>query len=128
MEEIVNKGYLRVYRPDRACYVYQYKGSLYWIADKEFAFEEDGTTYIQYHLWTTQIDKLPQKRLKNKWYWDNIGGNFEDYEIRDNFGKYRVMRREIPLQYSITSIETGYYVDGEWKWKGFFRPIYYLSE
>lgn len=92
LEEIVQHGYLRVYRPDRACYVYQYKGYLYWLADKGFAFEEDGTTYIQYHLWTTQIEKLPHKRLKNKWYWDNIGGFFEKYEItkRMNCGRYRV--------------------------------------
>ena len=126
LEEIVNKGYLRVYRPDRACYVYQYKGSLYWIADKEFAFEEDGTTYMQYHLWTTQIDKLPQKRLKNKWYWDNIGGYFEKYEItgRINCGRYRVSKRKLPTEYAITSIVTGYYKNGKWIWKEFFRPVY----
>ena len=124
----ISQGTLRLYRPEDHCWVYQYDNSLYWVADQEYYFEPDGSTYIQYQLWTTQPEKLPQNRIDNGWYWDNIGGNFEDYEIRDNFGKYRVMRREIPLQYSITSIETGYYVDGEWKWKGFFRPIYYLSE
>ena len=126
LEEIVNKGDLRVYRPDCACYVYQYRGSLYWIADKGFAFEDDGTTYMQYHLWTTQIDKLPRKRLKNKWYWDNIGGYFEKHEItsRINCGRYRVSKRKLPTEYAITSIVTGYYKNGKWIWKEFFRPVY----
>ena len=126
LEEIVNKGYLRVYRPDRACYVYQYKGYLYWLADKGFHFENNGKTYMQYQLWTTQIDKLPQKRLKNHWYWDNIGGYFEKHEITDTMdcGRYRVCKRKLPTDYSITSIVTGYYKNGKWIWKNYFRPVY----
>ena len=126
LEEFVKRGYLRVYRPDRGCYVYQYKGCLYWIADSSFNFESDGTTYIQYQLWTTQIDKLPQKRLKDKWYWDNIGGFFEKHEITDkmNCGRYRVCKRKLPEEYSITSIVTGYYKNGKWVWRNYFRPVY----
>ena len=126
LETIVNNGYLRVYRPDYTCYVYQYKGYLYWIVDKGFLFEEDGTTYIQYHLWTTQIEKLPQKRLKNKWYYDNIGGYFEKYEITGsiNCGRYRVSKRKLPTEYAVTSITTGYYKNRKWVWKEFFRPVY----
>ena len=126
LEEIGNKGYLRVYRPDRACYVYQYKGYLYWLADKGFHFENNGKTYMQYQLWTTQIEKLPQKRLKNHWYWDNIGGYFEKYEVTDTMdcGRYRVCKRKLPEEYSITSIVTGYYKNGKWIWKNYFRPVY----
>ncbi len=126
LEEIVNNGYLRVYRPDRACYVYQHKGYLYWIADTAFAFEEDGATYIQYHLWTTQTEKLPDKRLKNQWYWDNIGGFFEKHEITKqiNCGRYRVSRRKLPDAYSVTSVLTGYHKNGKWVWRNYFRPVY----
>lgn len=126
LEEIVTKGHLRVYRPDRSCYVYQYKRHLYWIVDEGFDFEEDGTTYIQYHLWTTQVDKLPQKRLKNNWFWDNIGGYFEKHEItnRINCGRYRVCKRKLPEEYAITSIATGYYKKGEWVCRNYFRPVY----
>lgn len=126
LEEIVKNGYLRVYRPDRSCYVYQYKGHLYWIADKTFDFESDGTTYIQYQLWTTQQEKLPQKRLQNQWYWDNIGGYFEKYEITDhlNCGRYRVCKRKLPEQYAVTSVVTGYYKWGKWIWRSYFRPVY----
>jgi hypothetical protein len=75
-------------------------------------------------MWTTQIQNLPEKRLAHHNYWDNIGGFFEDYELEGDFGDYRVMKREIPTAYSVTSIVTGYYKNGEWIWKNYFRPIY----
>lgn len=75
-------------------------------------------------MWTTQIQNLPEKRLENHHYWDNIGGYFEKYELEGDFGDYRVMKREIPTDYSVTSIVTGYYKNGEWIWKSYFRPIY----
>lgn len=124
IENIVNNGYLRVYRPDFNCWVYQYDGSLYWIVDQNFYFEEDGSTYIQYQLHTTQIENLPVHRLENEWFWDNIGGDFEKYEIHGDFGKYRVMKRDLPTEYSITSIVTGYYTEGSWVWQEYFRPVY----
>ena len=122
--DFIQKGVLRVYRPDFHCWVYQYEGSLYWIVDQGFNFEEDDSTYIQYQLWTTQTEKLPQERLDNNWLWDNIGGNFEEYEVQGDFGEYRVMRRELPTEYAITAIVTGYHKDGKWIWRNYFRPIY----
>lgn len=124
LKDIVENGTLRAYRPDYHCWVYQKDWSLYWVVDQEFNFEDDGTTYIQYQLYTTQKDRLPQKRIDKGWFWDNIGGRFEDYEVQGDFGEYRVMKRELPKEYSITSIVTGYYKDGEWIWKNYFRPIY----
>ena len=124
LEEIVNNGILRVYRPDYHCWVYQMDHDLYWIADMEFDFEDDHTTYIQYQLWTTQTDRLPEKRIYDGHLWDNIGGCFEEYELAGDYGAYRVMKRELPTEYSITSIETGYYINGEWVWREYFRPFY----
>ena len=123
LDEIVRNGTFRLYRPDYHCWVYQKDWSLYWIVDENFTFEEDGSTYIQYQLWTTQTDRLPQKRLENNWLWDNIGGCFEDYEVQGDFGDCRVMRRDIPTAYPLTAIETGYYKDGAWIWKHYFRPV-----
>ena len=122
--DFIQKGVVRVYRPDFHCWVYQYEGSLYWIVDQDFNFEEDDTTYIQYQLWTSQTENLPQKRLDNNWLWDNIGGNFEDYEVQGDFGEYRVMRRELPTEYPITAIVTGYHKNRKWIWRNYFRPIY----
>lgn len=124
LEEIVHEGILRVYRPDKHCWVYQKGNRLYWITEPGFHFEEDGTTYIQYHLWTTQKEKLPEKRLKNNNFWDNIGGYFEQYEPDGDFGEYRVSCREIPEEYSITAILTGYYKNNQWIWGEYFRPVY----
>ena len=126
LEPIVRDGILHVYCPDYSCYVYQYEEYLYWIVDKNFNFEEDGGTYLQYQLFTTQIRNLPRKRLRHNWYWDNLSGLFEDYEITDEIdcGRYRVCKRALPKDYSITSILTGYYADDMWIWKNYFRPYY----
>lgn len=124
LEPIVEQGILRVYRPDYGMYVYQYEGELYWIADESFYFEEDGTTYMEYQLRTTQIEKLPSHRLENKWYFDNIGFYLEQNELLEwNTGNYRVFKAALPTAYAISNIETGYYnyTNGEWIWVNYFR-------
>lgn len=105
--------------------VYQYQGKLYWIADSGYDFEEDGSTFIEYQLDTTQLDRLPKTRTDNGWFWDNIGADFEKYEVTSliNCGRYRVSVRDIPKEYAVTRIETGYYIDGQWIWKGVIRPL-----
>ena len=128
LETIVKHGTLRMYKPDFHCYVYQYGWSLYWITEEGFEFEKDGTTVVQYHLDSTQINRLPQERLDNKWYWDNRSGYYEDYELYGDFGEYRVMKRDLPTEYSVTSITTGYYKNGKWLWKEHFRPYYDFTE
>ena len=123
LEKIIADGVLRVYRPDFGMYVYQYDGALYWIADENYDFEEDETTYIEYQLWTTQSDRLPEHRVQ--WSFDNIGFKFEGNELLEwNTGKYRVARAELPKNYSIRMIETGYYIDSVWIWQNHFLPIY----
>ncbi len=114
-------------QPDYHCWVYQIGSELYWVVDRDFNFEEDGSTYIKYQLWTTQTDRLPASRLTNGHFWDNIGGYFEDYEIKGDFGRCRVMRREIPKEYAVTSIVTGYHKSGKWVWKSYFRPLYEIA-
>lgn len=131
LEEIVTNGYCLASCPENHIYIYQYEKKLYWIADSEFPFEGDGGTYIQYQIETTQFDKLPNYRTDNGWYWSTIGGDFESYEISSemNCGKYRVCVRDIPDEYAITQIITGYYVDDRWIWKKSLRPKFlYLKE
>jgi len=123
LREIVENGYLLVAQDH--CYVYQYNGELYWIADEDFEFEEDGSTYIQYQLWTTQTENLPESRLENGWEWDNIGFYFEENEL-EPYDKYRVAKKSLPVEYPITAIVTGYHKNGFWVWQKYFRPV--LSE
>ncbi len=125
LDRIVEEGVRLVSRPDYNCYVYQFEDKLYWIADNGFAFCDDGSTYIQYQMNTTQIDNLPQERLQNGWLWSNIGDFFESHEITNQMdcGKYRVSVRNIPREYSVTNIWTGYYND-DWVWCTHFKPNY----
>lgn len=126
LEEIINQGIVRVYRPDYGMYVYQYDNELYWIAEPEYGFVE-GNTYVQYQLDTTQIERLPKTRLENEWYCDDIGFAFSKYEINDmDTGKYRVAKREIPKEYSVRKIWTGNYITG-WIWIEEFFPYYFFE-
>lgn len=126
LEEVVENGVLRVYRPDYGMYVYQYDGELYWIAEPGYGFVDEDT-YVQYQLYTTQVANLPEIRLKNEWYWDNIGFQFTTNELKgQNFGIYRVTKKSLPEEYAITRICTGNYID-EWIWRKDFRPWYELK-
>lgn len=126
IEEIVKKGYCLASCPDDHIFIYQYNNCIYWIATNQYEFEKDGSTVIQYQLETTQYDRLPISRTENGWYWDHISDDFEKFEVTDNMncGEYRVSVREIPKQYSVVRIITGYYVNGKWVWKRYLRPCY----
>ncbi len=124
LEHIVENGVLRVYRPDYGMYVYQYEGSLYWIAESDYDFNEDRETYVQWHLETTQKDKLPEERLENQWYFDNLGFEFKEYELQLlDTEKYRVAVQSLPNKYAISQMNTGKYIE-EWIWKQDFRPFF----
>lgn len=123
LEKVVENGVLRVYRPDYGMYVYQYEGELYWIAEPDYGFM-DRDTFIEYQMNTTQVEKLPKERLVNNWFWNNIGFWFQSKELIEwNTGKYRVAKTLLPIEYSITRIWTGNYID-DWVWKTDFRPWY----
>ncbi|MGN1083442.1 MAG: hypothetical protein ACI4QX_00440 [Lachnospiraceae bacterium] len=122
LEEIVEKGVLRIYRPDFGMYVYQYEGELYWIAEKEYEYASNDV--LEYLVKTTQVANLPQNKSGNNYSFDNIGFVFISREITDwDTGKYRVAKKELPTEYSITKIETGNHME-EWIWKAVFRPWY----
>ncbi len=126
LEKIVTYGTLRVYRPDFGMYVYQYEDALYWIAEPHYGFVDEDT-YIQFEMGTTQIEKLPEDRLANNWFWSNIGFRFKSKELTEwNTGKYRVAKCELPSDYSITKIWTGNYIE-ELFWIQYFRPWYELA-
>ena len=128
LEDVVKNG---IYHggSDNHMYIFQYENKLYWIADPEYPFNDDNTL-IQYLVDTTQYSKLPTSRTDLNIYWDSIGESFEKYEVTDqiNSGDYRVAIRDIPTDYSVVSIHTGYYVDGNWVWMISFRPLHRLSD
>lgn len=125
LEDIVNSGTILVSNPEHGIYMIQNSDDLYWIADANASFMNNEKTYMQYQIETTQFEKLPLERLEGGWYWSNIGDIFENYEITHilNCGKYRVMVRKIPREYSVTQITVGYY-DDEWIWRDDIKPIF----
>lgn len=126
LEPIVENGVLRVYRPDYGMYVYQYEGELYWIAESTYGFVE-GDTFVQCNVDTTQISRLPERRLEKQLFWGNIGFWFCKRELfEENFEDYRVAKRALPIEYSVEKIWTGNYID-EWIWRQYFRPYYQFN-
>lgn len=127
IENVVKQGVLRVYRPDAGVYVYQYEDYFYWIIEPKYELGSEEDTYIELQLTTSQVDKLSEERLRNRWYYDNLRFKFYEQEIiGGNLGEYRVAKREIPTEYSIVKVWTGKATD-EWEWVQYFRPYYYFD-
>lgn len=127
IKNVVDEGVLRVYRPDYGVYVYQYNGYFYWIMEPQYEFETVRDEYIELQFTTSQIEKLPEERLRNQWYYDNVRFKFLDKEIIDEeLGEYRVAKEKIPTEYAITKAWTGK-ADEEWIWMQEFRPYYYFD-
>lgn len=125
-DKIIKEGVRLVSRPDVGCYVYQLGKKLYWIADENFAFCDEGLTNIQYQMNTTQFNKLPRERIEKNCLWSSIGDFFEKHEITSRLasGKYRVSVRDIPNDYSVTDVLTGYYKGEDWVWLAEFKLNY----
>ncbi|NLJ91163.1 MAG: hypothetical protein GX323_09725 [Clostridiales bacterium] len=108
LREVFDNGQLYLYQKDAGMYVYQYMDKLYWIATKDFEFEETGLTYIIYSFYTSQINKLPEDRIQHRF--DRLSFYFEEHEYKDEVTvPYRVAIRDIPSDYPITYMVTGIY-------------------
>lgn len=125
LQKIVNDGYLRLYRKDKHCAIYQYEGKLFFIADKQFEFDKNGTTIISCLVHSTQLDKALETEFTKRYHVVDITTNFEKHELTNtmNCGKYRVSAIELPTEYSIASIEIGSF-NKHWVWKERFRTHY----
>lgn len=78
LQKVFSNGQLCFYQKDAGMYVYQYEGQLYWIANKDFIFDESGLTYIPCHLYTSEINKLPAEATQYKY--SNHDFTFEKLE------------------------------------------------
>lgn len=125
LEVVIDYGKCIAYKNDIGIYIYQYGNKLYYIVDKQYPFNEDKKTYIEYQIQTTQFEKLPKWRIENDYYWDNAGWVFENQEIEeDGYGNYRIAVIDLKNEYSITRILTGCFLNDKWVWYHNFRPIY----
>lgn len=105
-------------------FIFQKDDVLYWVVGPDFQFSNTNRTQIEYQLWTTQPDLLPEERRINNWNWDNMAFIFEDYEITNDFnlGNYRIAYHKLPNSYSVKYIMTGLYIENKWIYKICFRP------
>ena len=125
LEEIVEKGVLRVYCQEAGLYIYQYQEDIYWITDKNYTFIDDNTL-VEYQVVTTQKEKLPPERVKYSF--ENCPFRFTSSEwVSGNVGSYRVARKELPNEYAISKIVTGSPSE-PWVWRRTFRPYYSFSQ
>ena len=124
MREVVDKGELYFYGAEEDAWIYEYQGTMYWIAGEKFAFNEAGRTYIPGHVYTTEFDKIPE-RMKDirRFGYDFI---FEEREMTldKNDQSYRVAFRMLQGDCIITWMRTGLYdpESSEWIWQVFI-PI-----
>lgn len=119
--KVFTEGQLCYYQKDAGMYIYKYLDNIYWIANKDFMFSQNGKTSIPYHINTTQKNKLPTHRIKNGF--DNLDFYFEEFEYRsETTSPYRVAIRNIPDDYPIANIRTGHYdtVNKTWYWSLIF--------
>ena len=124
LAELLRDSVLRLYRADLPCWVYQRGSSLYWIVERSYPFEADGTTTFQYLLYTTQTDRLPPERVAQSRLWINRNDAFEHRELEGDFGPYRVMQRELPEELTVSAVVTGYWSKDHWVWRDCFHPYY----
>lgn len=127
LEEITEKGILCVYRPFEHVFVYSYGGSLYWIVEEGFCFEDDGSTFMNVQLWTTEPEKIADSSKARGLDYDARGIDFEKAELNGNFGRYRACAWKLPTDYPITAVLMGYYKNG-WVWKKNIWPCLDFSQ
>lgn len=122
LKNVFLNGELCFYKKESGMYVYQYEGKLFWIATKEFEFENNKSVYIPFQVFTSQADKLPKNRVQYMSL--NLDFDFMSYELIDEMTEpYRVAIRDIPEDFPITYIKTGVYdkKNREWIWTKSFH-------
>lgn len=121
LREVFSNGHLCFYNKEEGIYMYQYNNKLYYITMDNFKYN-DGKTLIPYHLYTTNISKLPKERIQHKF--NNPDFIFEQNEFKDEItAPYRVVIRNIPQEYPVAYITTGVYDEenNQWIWTESFH-------
>ncbi len=124
LEKIVANGLIRLYRPDKGVYVYQYEDELYWITDTQHDFFIENWSVL-YHAHTTQWDRLPKGSIEKGIYWENLSFKFSSREYVEFSGdKYLVAKEKIPTDYAVSFITTGQIGTNDYEWMDSFYLRY----
>ena len=118
LEWLVRTGILKVYEPLYDTYVYQFDNKLYWLIGTPL----DKQVTVLCYVYTNEPDKLPEKMKKHKLEILNFrAGDKNEITGTIRCGKYRLFEREIPTDYNITAVRTGFYANKKVTWERYFR-------
>ncbi len=118
LEHIVRDGMLQVYEPVYNVYVYQLDHKLYWLIGTPL----DKRTTVLCYVHTNEPEKLPEKVRKYKRVNLNFrAGSKNEITRTMRCGKYRVFVRDIPTEYHVTAVRTGFYENRKVTWDRYFR-------
>ncbi len=118
LEHIVREGVLQVYEPVYNVYVYQLDHKLYWLIGTPL----DKRTTVLCYVHTNEPEKLPEKVRKYKRVNLNFrAGSKNEITRTMRCGKYRVFVRDIPTEYHVTAVRTGFYENRKFTWDRYFR-------
>ncbi len=107
MQQVIENGYLCIYDVEKDFSVYQYENSIYWIAGKDFSFNENGNTYLFCHFYYWNNEHLPESA--KKYGFENKDFYFEDKEICFSSEElYRVSKIQLP-EYMLKQLYMGVY-------------------
>ena len=77
----------------------------------------DSDTEIIYHLYTTDRQLLPAKRIQ--YGFDNRGFRLNNKSQKKQEGKYIFVEKDLPVEYPVTAVRTGFNTKEDVVWRRF---------
>ena len=115
---VANYGVLKAYDAVYDTYVYQFGNRLYWFVGSPL----DKQTTVLCYVYTNEPGKLPEKMRKYKCDIQNFrAGAKNELTSTMRCGRFRVFYRDLPAEYNVTCVRTGFYADKKTKWQKYFR-------
>ena len=103
--EYIKKGQLKVFNPETKTYIYQVKDKIVWAIGVGNELKKP----IIYHLYTDQVDLLPDDRKPYKF--DNKDFCYDEKEDKKLCQDFIVLEKEIPKNYPVSKIVVGHMKD-----------------
>jgi len=104
---------LKAYVPEYDAFIYQDHNKIKWLIGADI----DSDTEIIYHLYTTDRQLLPAKRIQ--YGFDNRGFRLNNKSQKKQEGKYIFVEKDLPVEYPVTAVRTGFNTKEDVVWRRF---------
>ena len=122
MVEVIKNGQLCQYDAQNGVWIYFYDNYLYWVLDTAIESNKEDNLYMFFHFNTSKKERLPEHR--REYGWDNRDFSFKDKELNlIEESVYKVARVDLEMEYPITYITTGHYMNGNNVWSLRFNSL-----